>query len=97
MTRRKPDKADQGERPITADTSAKMLEVYAGMILDLAGHPAVLGATGTGWAATCLRAASSASRTSTLAWSLRQLVQRTVSLALMAANSTCPGAGTLHR
>src|SRR4051794_8045940 len=35
------------------------------------------------WATTCLRAASSASRTSTLAWSVRQLVQRTVSLALM--------------
>src|SRR3954469_22246078 len=46
-------------------------------------------------ATTCLRAASSASRTSTLAWSLRQLVQRTVSLALMAADSTCLGAGTL--
>src|SRR4051794_32208157 len=47
------------------------------------------------WATTCLRAASSASRASTRAWSRRQLVQRTASLALMAVYSTSPAtAGT---
>src|SRR3954454_21052176 len=47
------------------------------------------------WATTCLRAASSASRASTRAWSRRHLVQRTASLALMAVYSTSPAtAGT---
>src|SRR5512147_2715288 len=46
MARRKPDKAVEGERPITADFSAKMLETYAGMILDLADHGAAPGKTG---------------------------------------------------
>src|SRR4051794_34401866 len=47
------------------------------------------------WATTCLRAASSASRASIRAWSRRQLVQRTASLALMAVYSTSPAtAGT---
>src|SRR4051812_34401391 len=47
------------------------------------------------WATTCLRAASSASRASTRAWSRRQFVQRTVALALMAVYSTSPAtAGT---
>ena len=36
MARRKADKAGEGERPITADFSAKLLEAYAGMILELA-------------------------------------------------------------
>jgi hypothetical protein len=49
MARRKPDKAVEGERPITADFSAKMLETYAGMILDLADHGAAPGKTGPGW------------------------------------------------
>ena len=44
-----PDKAVEGERPITADFSAKMLETYAGMILDLADHGAAPGKTGPGW------------------------------------------------
>src|SRR5512135_1928827 len=48
-------------------------------------------------ATTCLRVASSASRASTRAWSRRQLVQRTVSLALMAVYSTCPATEALHR
>src|SRR3954470_20851605 len=41
-----------------------------------------------GWATTCLRAARSASRAWTRAWSRRQLVQRTVSLALMGLDYT---------
>lgn len=48
MARRKPDGAGKGERPVTADSSAKMLEVYAGMILDLADQGAALGKTGPG-------------------------------------------------
>src|SRR5512147_3184550 len=39
------------------------------------------------WATTCLRAASSASRASTRAWSRWQLEQRTIPLALMAVYS----------
>src|SRR3954462_11600459 len=42
------------------------------------------------WETTCLRAASSASRASTRAGSRRQLVQRTVSVALMGLDYTCP-------
>src|SRR5512135_1014837 len=49
MARRKPDKAVEGERPITAACSAKMLETYVGMILDLADHGAAPGKTGPGW------------------------------------------------
>jgi Plasmid pRiA4b ORF-3-like protein len=49
MARRKPDKAGEVERPITADSSAKMLEVYAGMILDLADRSAAQETTGPGW------------------------------------------------
>src|SRR5512135_2385856 len=48
------------------------------------------------WATTSLRAASSASRTSTRAWSRRQLVQRTVSLALMAIHHTNSASRALH-
>src|SRR3954454_17640082 len=48
MARRKPDKAGEGETPVTADYSAKMLEVYAGLILDLAGGGPAEGKTGTG-------------------------------------------------
>jgi hypothetical protein len=49
MARRKPDKAGEVERPITADSSAKMLEVYAGMILDLTDRSAAQETTGPGW------------------------------------------------
>src|SRR5947209_19033241 len=49
------------------------------------------------WATTCLRAASSAPRTSTRACSRRQLVQRTVSLALMGLDYTCPATVGLQR
>jgi hypothetical protein len=49
MARRKADKAGEGERPITADFSAKLLETYAGMILELAGRSAAEGTTGPGW------------------------------------------------
>src|SRR3954470_21706152 len=49
------------------------------------------------WATTCLRAASSASRASTRAWSRRQLVQRTVSLALMGLDYTYPATVGLQR
>jgi hypothetical protein len=48
MARRKLDKAGEEGEPIRGDLSAKMLEVYAGMILELAGHGAVQGATGPG-------------------------------------------------
>src|ERR1700722_8515686 len=40
------------------------------------------------WATTCLRAASSASRASTRAWSRRQLVQEVGSVTLMAIDHT---------
>jgi hypothetical protein len=49
MARRKADKAGEGERLITADFSAKLLEAYAGMILELAGRSAAEGTTGLGW------------------------------------------------
>src|SRR4051812_16809102 len=49
------------------------------------------------WATACLRSASSASRTSTRPCNRRQLVQRTVSLALMADDSTDPATRALHR
>src|SRR5436309_15244841 len=49
------------------------------------------------WATTSLRAASSASRASTRAWSRRQLVQRAVSLALMGRGYTDPATMGLQR
>ena len=48
MVRRKPDEAGAAERLITADPSAKILEVYAGMILDLINHSAAQETTGPG-------------------------------------------------
>jgi hypothetical protein len=49
MARRKTDQTGGGERPLTADFSAKMLETYAGMILDLADRSAAEGEAGPGW------------------------------------------------
>jgi hypothetical protein len=48
MVRRKPDEAGDGERSITVDSLAKMLEVYAVTILGLAARSAVLGMIGPG-------------------------------------------------
>ena len=48
MARRKPDKAGEEGKPITGDLSAKMLEVFAGMVLDLSDHGAAQGKTGPG-------------------------------------------------
>ena len=48
MARRKPDKAGDGGKPVTGDLSAKMLEVYAGMMLDLTARSVGQGEAGSG-------------------------------------------------
>src|SRR3954466_9005122 len=49
------------------------------------------------WATTCLRAASSASRSSTRACNRRQLVQRAVPLVLIGLDHTYSATGRLQR
>ncbi len=49
MARRKPDKAGEEDKPVTGEFSAKMLEVYTGMLHSLTDRSAALGKTGPGW------------------------------------------------
>jgi hypothetical protein len=49
MARRKPDKAREEEKPFTGEFSAKMLEVYAGMVHSLTDRSAALAKTGPAW------------------------------------------------